>query len=109
MLWFGKYYLMTPERKVKNKVAAILKEHKAYFFYPMTGGYGRSGIPDIICCASGKFIGIECKANGNKPTPLQQRELNRIRQSGGFVMVVDETNLIELEKSLTSFCKGEEK
>ena len=56
---------MTPEKKVKNKVVAILKEHKAYYFYPITGGYGRSGVPDIVGCYRGIFFGIECKAKGN--------------------------------------------
>ena len=39
---------MTPEAKVKKKVVAVLKQHKAYYFYPVTGGYGRSGVPDVI-------------------------------------------------------------
>ena len=39
---------MTPEKKVKQKVAKQLKEMGAYFFYPATGGYGRSGVPDIV-------------------------------------------------------------
>ena len=42
---------------------------------PSTGGYGSSGVPDIITCYEGRFIGIECKANGNKPTALQQKNL----------------------------------
>ena len=56
---------MTPEAKVKKKVVAILNDHGAYYFYPVTGGYGRSGVPDIVACHGGRFIGIECKANGN--------------------------------------------
>ena len=39
---------MTPEAKVKKKVAAVLKEFGAYYFYPATGGYGKSGVPDIV-------------------------------------------------------------
>ena len=38
---------MTPEAKVKKKVTEILKQFGAYYFYPVTGGYGMSGIPDI--------------------------------------------------------------
>jgi hypothetical protein len=40
---------MTPEAKVKNKVKKILDEYGVYHFSPQTGGYGRSGVPDIIC------------------------------------------------------------
>lgn len=84
---------LTPEKKVKNHVAKILKAAGVYFFYPTTAGYGRSGVPDIVCCYQGKFIGIECKANGNVPTALQVREMDKIRAAGGRALVVDERNM----------------
>ena len=59
---------MTPEGKVKAKVRKKLDEAKAYYFMPATGGYGKSGVPDIVACVNGWFIGIECKAGINKPT-----------------------------------------
>jgi hypothetical protein len=49
----------TPEKKVKNKVTAQLKELGAYYFYPVTSGFGASGIPDIVGCYKGRFFGIE--------------------------------------------------
>lgn len=84
---------MTPEAKVKKKVVAVLKQHDAYFFYPVTGGYGRSGVPDIIACHDGRFIGIECKAGTNKPTPLQEKNLKDIQAAGGVSLVVNEDNI----------------
>ena len=88
---------MTPEKKVKQKVAKQLKEMGAYFFYPATGGYGRSGVPDIVGCYDGKFFGIECKAGKNKLTALQERELGSIEKSAGIAMVVNEDNVTEIE------------
>jgi len=38
----------TPEAKVKAKVKAVLNKYGAYHFSPATGGYGKSGVPDII-------------------------------------------------------------
>jgi Holliday junction resolvase len=84
---------MTPEAKVKKRVVSILKEHGAYFFYPVTGGYGRSGVPDIVACWQGRFIGIECKAGDNLPTPLQQKNLEEIKKSGGVAMVITEKDI----------------
>ena len=49
----------TPEKKVKDKVVAILKRFGVYYFFPATHGYGRSGVPDIICCFKGFFLAIE--------------------------------------------------
>tara|TARA_R100000734_G_C3315424_1_gene107367 strand:- start:1553 stop:1861 length:309 start_codon:yes stop_codon:yes gene_type:complete len=93
---------MTPEKKVKNKVVAILKEHKAYYFYPMTGGYGRSGVPDIVGCYRGIFFGIECKAKGNQPTALQSKNLSDIMSAGGMAMIVNENNISDVEYMLRS-------
>ena len=56
---------MTPEAKVKKVVVKQLRNLGAYYFYPVTGGYGRSGVPDIVGCYKGKFFGIECKAGKN--------------------------------------------
>ena len=84
---------MTPEAKVKKRVVAVLKEHGAYYFYPVTGGYGRSGVPDIVACWQGRFIGIECKAGDNITTPLQEKNLREIRESGGTALVITEKDI----------------
>lgn len=88
---------MTPEAKVKKKVVNVLKENGAYYFFPATGGYGRSGVPDIVACYRGVFIGIECKAGNNKPTALQEAELRKIREANGFTLVVNEENIDDVK------------
>jgi len=93
---------MTPEKKVKQAVVAILKEFKAYYFYPVSGGYGMSGVPDIVVCFLGRFIGIECKAGTNKPTALQEVNLNNIREQGGIALVINEDNIQLVRKILTA-------
>lgn len=83
----------TPEKLVKQKVVKLLKAQGVYYFSPMTHGFGRSGVPDIICCIDGKFLGIECKAGSNKPTALQEKEMQAIRDAGGRAVVINEHNL----------------
>jgi Holliday junction resolvase len=85
--------MTTPETKVKRAVVKILDEHGAYHFFPATHGYGRSGVPDIVACHKGFFIGIECKAGKGVPTTLQLRELKLIDEAGGFSMVVREDTI----------------
>jgi Holliday junction resolvase len=84
---------MTPEAKVKARVVKLLKEHKIYYFFPATHGFGRSGVPDIICCYNSQFLAIECKAGKNKPTALQEKEIKKIRDAGGFAFVINEDNI----------------
>jgi Holliday junction resolvase len=83
----------TPESKVKDKIVKILKKHGVYYFFPATHGYGRSGVPDIICCFNSQFVAIECKAGNGKPTALQQRELKNIMTAGGHAFVANEENI----------------
>ena len=90
----------TPEKKVKDKVVAQLKELGAYYFYPVTGGYGKSGVPDIVGCYRGRFFGIECKAGKNKPTKLQELNLIQIKTAGGIALVVNEDNVNNIEPLL---------
>jgi uncharacterized protein (DUF488 family) len=84
---------MTPEGKVKEKVKKVLKDRGIYYVMPATGGYGSSGAPDFLVCHKGKFYGLECKANGGKPTALQLDNLDRIEENGGIAVVIDESNI----------------
>lgn len=84
----------TPESKVKKKVREILdKREPNYFFMPSMNGYGSSGVPDFIACIDGRFIGIECKADGNQPTRLQLKNLQQIVDAGGHAFVVNHESL----------------
>jgi len=91
---------MTPESKVKRRVTKILQKFGAYYFSPVTGGFGRSGVPDIVVCYQGVFIGIECKAGGNKPTALQLKNLEDIHTNGGWGMIVNEDTVEDVESVL---------
>ncbi len=73
----------------RDVVAAIRKYLTSLggdiFFWKEHGGpYGTSGIPDIICCYKGRFLGLEAKLPGGKLTALQRRALDRINAAGGI-------------------------
>ena len=90
------------EKKVKLKVRAILDWDKdIYYFTPMTGGYGRSGVPDIVGCYKGHFFAIECKAGKGTTTALQDKNIKEIEKAGGRVIVVNENNLEEVRLMLS--------
>lgn len=78
---------MTPEGRIKEVVKQVLKQYKnVWYFMPVSGGYGKQGIHDFICCVNGKFLSIECKAGG-KATPLQQAVGYTIQDAGGTWML----------------------
>jgi hypothetical protein len=94
---------MTPEGRVKKRVKEILNELGAYYTMPMGTGFSSSGAPDFIICIAGLFYGIECKANGGKPTALQLKHHDDIRKAGGIAVVIDETNVENLRKEILSY------
>ena len=96
----------TPEKKVKQKVVKILEEAGAYYFYPVTGGYGASGVPDVVACFKSKFIGIECKAGTNVPTALQLKNLASITKCGGYSLVINESNIDDLSACIARIMEG---
>jgi hypothetical protein len=89
--------MVTPEGKVKKKVKKILDSVGAYYVMPVSGGYGRHGIPDFLVCWQGKFIAIETKAGKGVPTALQYREMEKIVKAGGSALVINEDNITDLE------------
>jgi Holliday junction resolvase len=90
----------TPEKKVKDRVVKMLKQHGVYYFFPATFGMGRSGVPDIICCINGRFLAIECKAGNNTTTALQEAEIEKISAAGGLAIVINEDNLHHVQSAL---------
>ena len=49
--------------------------------------FNRPGIPDLIACYRGRFIGIELKSRRGKLRPAQACELQAIGRSGGAYVV----------------------
>jgi Holliday junction resolvase len=98
--------MTTPEKKVKDKVKKMLKDVGAYSFMPATAGFGKSGVPDIVACIQGKFIGIECKAGKGKPTALQEKNLMDITNCGGYAVLVNEHGLEYLKLLLEQMNEG---
>jgi len=93
---------VTPEGKVKREVVALLTKAGAWYCSPITGGYGKSGVPDILACVNGHFIGVECKADATrKPTPSQKMQLEFIERAGGTALVIHKDNLDELAAVLS--------
>lgn len=91
----------TPEVKVKKRIRKLLDETGAYYAMPIGTGYGNSGVPDFLICHAGRFIAVEAKAGKNKPTALQEAHMQRIRDTGGIALVVNEDNINELQELLT--------
>lgn len=73
-----------PEFYEKQEIKKYLVSIAAWYFCPYMAGFGKSGVPDIVCCIDGWFIGIEVKREGKKPTPIQAARMQEIVKAGGY-------------------------
>lgn len=76
---------MAAEKNFETKIKEWMEERGSWFIKYWGGAaYTKKGIPDLLCCLDGYFFGIEVKADNGKPTLLQLRNLERIRNAGGY-------------------------
>jgi hypothetical protein len=90
---------MTPEGKVKKVIKETLQEYGVYYHMPVQNGMGKPTL-DFICCIPvritpemvgetvGLYLGIEAKAEGEKPTLRQENTMKDIEQAHGLTIVI---------------------
>lgn len=69
------------------KMKKYLIKNGAYCENIWGGGFQAAGIPDIIACYKGVFLGIEVKLDYNKPSEIQKAKLKLINNAGGIGIV----------------------
>ena len=76
---------MAAEKNFENKVKKFLKDKGAWVLKYWGGAaYTKSGIPDLLVCFNGWFLGIELKAPKGRPSDLQLYNLRQIEKAGGI-------------------------
>jgi Holliday junction resolvase len=65
------------------------------------------GIPDIIACVNGRFVGIEVKNKGKLKNQSEQQKIHEqlIKKSGGIFILADSLDTVkeELCQNTTTF------
>lgn len=79
---------MAAEKNFENKVKKFLKESGCWVLKTWSNGVQRSGIPDLLVCCNGYFLGVELKAENGKPSELQLWNIEKIRKAGGIAIVL---------------------
>lgn len=77
------------EKTFENKIKKFLEAEGCWFIKYWAGSqFTKAGIPDILASVNGFFVGIEVKAQNGKPSELQLHTIKKIRESGGFAIVL---------------------
>jgi Holliday junction resolvase len=83
------------EQQIQKKIIDKLQDNGAYVIKIITAS--KSGVPDIVACYKGIFLGIEVKRlkTRDNVSKLQQYNLTKIEKCGGFSTVAWELSHIE--------------
>jgi len=79
-----------PESKLSRKIQKALRLEGWFCFKVHGSALMMSGLPDLVVCAEGKFIGLETKMpeKRSNTSPAQRLRHAQIRDAGGWVYVV---------------------
>ena len=106
---------MAAEKQFENKVKAFLKEQGCWFVKYWSGNaqngkkFTKDGVPDLLVCWKGKFLGIELKAENGKPSDLQLWNLDQIRKAGGEGILLYPHQFEDFKKFIEGKEEGENK
>lgn len=100
---------MAQEKQFENKIKKYLKEHGYYYFKFWGTAYTKAGVPDLIACVNGRFVGIEVKAENGRPSEIQLENIRQIRDNNGYAVVVYPEQFEQLKLFLESIEQGYDK
>lgn len=77
------------EKAFENKIKRFLESRGAWFVKYWAGAqFTKSGVPDLLVCVNGFFVGVEVKAQNGKPSEIQLYTIRTIKDAGGFAFVL---------------------
>lgn len=92
---------MAQEKNLENKIKDFLKKNNIYHFKTKGGIYGTIGLPDLVICINGKFVGLELKSKIGKVSLQQYKNGAKITENKGIFAVIDDyDNFLELYNDL---------
>lgn len=96
------------EKKVETDIKNYLYSEDIYYFKVHGSKFMPPGIPDIVCCVNGYFVGIEVKAPGKlyNQSDAQKIHQKNIEKANGIYLLTDNLNEVI---SLVSSLKGNDK
>ena len=76
------------EAQFSKEVVKYLKEKGALVNVNTANMFDRVGRSDVECCYKGFFIALELKVGSYQPDPLQISYLQKVREAGGFGLIL---------------------
>lgn len=94
------------EKQFENQVKKFLADQGCWVLKTWSNGIQREGVPDLLICCNGYFLGVELKNETGKPSQLQLWNIEKIRESGGYACVLYPKDFEDFKKVIADFKKG---
>ncbi|MEA0565134.1 VRR-NUC domain-containing protein [Lysinibacillus irui] len=75
------------EKTIENQIKKWLEINGHWWMKVHGDMFQKSGVPDILACINGKFVGIEVKRPGGVVSELQKYNIEKIQAAGGVAFV----------------------
>lgn len=79
---------MAAEKTFENKIKKFIEGSGGWQVKFFANRMTRSGIPDILSCINGYFVGIEVKGPNGTPSELQKYHRDKINKSNGIAIIL---------------------
>lgn len=90
------------EKVIQDAICRYLKSQHIYFFRKPQLGGDKKGIPDLVACYKGNFVGIEVKRPklGIQSETQKVHEKNIKRNGGYYILAVSTDDVKKLFKEI---------
>ncbi len=79
---------MDTESAIQAKILKFLRALRPACWSIKAAVCNERGVPDILCCYRGRFVGLEVKTARGRISAPQRVQNDRIRKAGGCAVVV---------------------
>lgn len=98
---------MAGEKNFENRVKKYLKDQGCWYVKYWAGGeFTKAGIPDLLVCCNGYFLGVELKGPKGRPSELQLWNIKQIKNAGGIALVLYPKDFEEFKTLIQNLKKG---
>ena len=88
------------ENNITKRIKDFLKSKDIWHVKYFANAFTSVGVPDILACVKGYFVGIEVKTDKGVLSELQKYQGREIQKSGGLWFVVRPSNFDEFKKEI---------
>ena len=88
------------ENNITKRIKDFLKSKDIWHVKYFANAFTSVGVPDILACVKGYFVGIEVKTDKGVLSEIQKYQGKQIQKSGGLWFVVRPSNFNEFKKEI---------